>query len=175
MKCIIVVATSQDGFITKGNDPHPSTWASEEDQEFFADIKSKHKLFVMGSTTYESNDIKPTSEVLRVILTSNPEKFAVSEIPKQLEFATLSPQEFVKKYEKDYESCLVLGGSFVYTEFLEAGVIDEVYLTIEPVLHGQGVPFLGKGHRLSDFNFAVVEETPLNEKGSVLKHYVLKK
>jgi dihydrofolate reductase len=36
----------------------------------------------------------------------------------------------------------ILGGSFVYSAFLAAGLINEFWITVEPLLFGSGTPLL---------------------------------
>lgn len=167
MKCIIVAAISKDGFLTKGDDPNVSSWTSEEDKKFFSDIRAKHKLFVFGKNTYLATRPLPTEGILRVVLTNNPDEYAVEAVPNQLEFYNLTPRQFVEKYENLYNSCLVLGGGRVYEDFLNEGLIDQVFLTIEPVVFGSGVAF--NLQCLS--NMKLLSSKKLNDSGTILNHY----
>ena len=174
MKIIMVAAISRDGFITKGKDPDVSKWTSVEDKEFFQRIKSKHNLFVMGRKTYDSGLVLPKPGTLKLILSTNSKKYSSLQIPGQLEFSDLSPQEFVKIYMTNYESCLLLGGGITYSTFLEANLVDEIYLTIEPLLFNTGTPLLNY-KSIDDYTMGFKPKiTILNDYGTVLHHYVLK-
>jgi len=176
MKLIIVVATSRDGFITKGEDPNPSSWTSVEDHNFYKEMKSKHKLLVFGKNTYGAANKAPNPDHTIVVLTRSPEQYADKSVPGILEFISATPQEFVEKYQDNYKTCLILGGSYVYTTFLEAGLIDEMYITVEPQTHKSGIPFIGGGKKIEEIvDLPKPEITKLNDTGTVLKHYVLKK
>jgi dihydrofolate reductase len=176
MKIIMVAAVSQDDYITKGTNSDVTNWTSAEDKEFFAKIKSKHRIFVMGSKTYDSGAVIAKPEILKIVLTKNPNKYAHKEIAGQLEFKNLSAQEFKEKYDSSYKTCLLLGGGITYTEFLKADLVDEIYLTVEPVQHKSGTPLLTKGRALHDFTDGIEAKiTVLNNLNTVLKHYVLKK
>jgi dihydrofolate reductase len=176
MKIIMVAAVSQDGYITKGTDPDVSKWTSTEDKEFFAKIKSKHRFFVMGSKTYDSGAVIAKPGTLKIILTKNPKKYASQQIDGQLEFENLSAQELNKIYGSKYKTCLLLGGGITYTEFLEANLVDEIYLTVEPLEFKSGTPLLANTNTLSDFTDGIEPEiTVLNNSNTVLKHYILKK
>ena len=148
MKMIMVAAISQDGYLTNGDDNDPSKWTSQEDKKHFAEIIKKHKLQVFGSNTYKAYKPKPSKDILRIVLTNSPEQYAQVSIPNQLEFVKLSPNEFHNKYNSKSDSCLVLGGGYVYQSFLEAGLVDEIYLTIEPIEHGEGIPLFKNGRIL---------------------------
>jgi dihydrofolate reductase len=174
MKTIMVAAISQDGYLTNGDDNDPSKWTSQEDKNHFAEIIKKHKLQVFGSNTYNVYEPKPSEDVLRVVLSREPKKYAEVAVQNQLEFITLTPQEFVAKYQDRFDSCLVLGGGFVYQSFLEADLIDEIYLTIEPVNHKDGVSFLKKGSKIEDYtNGCKPEVEILNSRGTKLFHYTI--
>ena len=41
--------------------------------------------------------------------------------------------------ERGYKEVAICGGSEIYTMFMEAGVIDTLYITTEPVLFGKGI------------------------------------
>jgi len=175
MKYIVVAATSRDGYLTKGDDSEYTKWVSQEDKEHFATLRAHHNFFVMGSTTYDNSGVEPSEGTLRLVLTRNPEKYAEHTVPGQLEFSSMNPEEIKKHYKDRYDSCLVLGGSYIYTQFLASGLVDEIYLTIEPVTHGRGVPFIRDNESLQDIvdDLPTPEVTQLNNTGTQLKHYKL--
>lgn len=176
MKVVMVVATSKDGFIASNEFPHPDMWTSPEDKKHLRGIVSKHSLLIIGKNTYETYGKNHSKGTLRLILTRSPEKYASDQVPGELEFVTMTPEEIVAKYNNSYGSCLILGGSYVYESFLSAGLVDEIYLTVEPVMFHQGIKVLSSGKNLNEaFNLPEPDITKLNEKGSLLKHYVLKK
>ena len=171
---IMVAVVSKDGFLTTSSDPNPASWTSQEDKDFFSSIRAKHSLFVMGKNTYLANIVKPTPGTLKVVLTKRPADFDDYAVPGQLEFHNLSAKQFVTNYENSYDSCLVLGGSYVYEEFLKTGLISEIYLTIEPVVHKSGVPLLASRkvlQEIPDLPKPIVKV--LNKRGTKLLHYSL--
>lgn len=176
MKIIMVAAISEDGFLTKGNENDVTSWTSKEDKKFFNKIKSQHHLFVMGRKTYDSGTVKPKNGTLKIILTEEPDKYQKNEIPTQIEFKKFTPLEFVNKYQKKYKSCLLFGGGYTYLSFLKHGLVDEIYLTVEPIKHKTGTPLLSHGKKLVeiiDLPSPSIED--LNDEGTKLLHYVLKK
>ncbi len=50
------------------------------------------------------------------------------------------PELMEALYEREIGSILVEGGSVVFREFLDAGVVDELSLFVAPRLIGAGVP-----------------------------------
>lgn len=70
--------------------------------------------------------------------------------------------------ECGYKAVALLGGTQTYTFFFEHGLIDELYLTIEPVIFGRGLPlFDGK---LAVRKPRIVSVKRLNRTGTVLIH-----
>ena len=70
-----------------------------------------------------------------------------------------------------YETVAVLGGTKTYTWFLENDLLDELYITIEPIVFGRGLPLFESSE---DINVQLKLESTkqLNEKGTLLLHYV---
>ena len=64
---------------------------------------------------------------------------------------------------------LLVGGSKIYSSFMKEGLVDELYLTIEPVVFGNGK------NLFSDESFEtkleLVSSKKLNKKGTILLKY----
>jgi dihydrofolate reductase len=176
MKLIMVAVVSQNEFTTRGNDSGVYSWASVEDKCFFTDLKSKHHLFIIGLKTYKATKIKPEIDNLRIVLTHKPEKYRNLQVKGQLEFVSMSATEVIEEYGSRFHSALVLGGSHVYQQFIDADLIDEIFLTIEPVNFSSGTPLLSSGKKLSEtIKLPKPTITKLNNSGTILKHYDLRK
>jgi len=169
----MVAAMSKDGFLSKGDDPNPAHWTSLEDKRHYRSLVESFTLQVMGRTTYDSYDFPTKSNILKVVLTTNPEKYKKDQILGELEFHTATPAEFVNKYESDYAEALVLGGANVYQQFIDQEIVDEIYITIEPVFHGSGVSLYGEAHDLDELlqDFRLVHSKKLNNNGTILNRY----
>ena len=46
--------------------------------------------------------------------------------------------------ERGYKEVAICGGSTTYTMFMEAGLVDKLYITIEPVVFGAGMTLFNK-------------------------------
>ena len=173
MRIILPAVMSADGRITKGDIGQAHYWSSKEDADFFAGLVKKHTALVMGRKTYEVVQPSPTPDKLRLVLTSKPEQFAQATIPGSLEFMSASPREIVDYLEKQgHAEMLLVGGAPVHAAFLQAGLVDELYLTIEPVLFGKGLPLV-EGSLEVDLELQQV--TRLNTRGTLLLHYIVTK
>lgn len=173
MKVILVAVISLDGKLTNGNDPDIYKWTSKEDQFFFFNLLDNAKVVIMGSATYETarNIIKHKEGRLRIVLTSNPGKYAGDEVPGFLEFKSETPFQLINQLE-NYEEILLVGGSKIYTSFLKEGLIDEIYLTIEPIVFGEGKPLFVERPKQ---NLILESMQQLNKTGTILLKYKLQK
>ena len=171
MNVMMVAVVSNDGFITRGNDPNPSSWSSKEDQQYYDKLKSKHKLHVMGSSTFEACKDYLDKNVKTVVLTSDPDRYVDSK-EDYVEFRNLNAKEFVEEYKNLYESCLVLGGSRIYNDFLANSFVDEAIITTEPINLKSGIKFLNDNKTLEDFGLKEQSVIKLNRSVTILSTYI---
>ena len=175
MKVILAMVESVDGKTTHGDDPKVFHWTSREDQQHFKRLVEQAKLIVMGSKTYEAAKgmLQHQNGKLRVVLTRSPEKYADQVIPGQLEFTNEPPQELMARLEQlGYTELLLASGAQVNGLFFNAGLVDEILLTIEPKLLGKGNP-IALQENLIDLTLLKLEK--LNDRGTLLLHYKINK
>lgn len=176
MKIILVMVMSLDGKITRGEDSHIHTWTSVEDQQYFSSVIEKHNAIIMGRKTYITarSGMKLSPDRLRIVVTKNPEKYRKQEIPGQLEFTKNNPREIVHNLEKrGYTNALLVGGESLNTAFFKEKLIDELWVTIEPIIIGQGHELLSQME--FDTHLQLVRMEKLNQKGTLLLQYKVDK
>src|SRR3990172_3225178 len=62
-----------------------------------------------------------------------------------VELTMKKPADLLSDLEtRGYKEVAICGGASIYTMFLEANLVDTLYLTIEPKLFGKGVSLLNK-------------------------------
>ena len=170
MKISMVAVMSLNGKITRGTSSSVIDWASKADAGSFKQILVDNPVYIMGSRTFDAVKPKPGSNKLRVILTHKPESYNMLKIPGQIEFTDDSPDEVIKDLRRrGYDKALVLGGSQIYGLFLEAGLVDDIYLTVEPLIFGSGTELVRIIDK--DLTCKLVSSKVLNEQGSLLLHY----
>jgi dihydrofolate reductase len=160
--------------ITKGVAADARTWASAEDWQHFSQLMGQHDVIVLGRNTYDDL-IRLTleKERLRVVLTHHPEQYAAKAVPGQLEFVNASPAELLEQLKaRGFERLLLVGGQ-VNSQFWAAGLVDEAYITIEPLVFGKGQDFLSGVE--SDTKLRLLEVKQLNKQGTLLAHYAVEK
>jgi dihydrofolate reductase len=173
MTVTIAAAISLDGKLTRHDETQLTKWTSPEDQAHFRNMIATHDALVMGRGTYEAVKPKTSPEKLRVVLTSQADNFQAEAIPGQREFYNESPAEIVKRLKgRGYKKVLIVGGGGTISPFLEAKLVDSLYLTLEPRIFGTGTALaLGK----LDAEFKLQSQQQLNNKGSLLLVYKLVK
>lgn len=169
----MIAVMSIDGKITRWEDSQDvSIWASAEDQEFFVSMIRKHKVLVMGRKSYDAvkGKLKIEDGRLRIVMTSSPEKYRNDEISGKLAFTNETPQELVNRLEKEgHTELLLLGGSAIYTSFLKANLVTDLYLTIEPKIFGEGKMLVDEERFNIDLKLHSMKQ--VNSNGTVVLHY----
>ncbi len=140
----IIVATSLDGYISPQNkqDQSSTKWTSPEDTKFFKEKTLEAGVVIYGSKTYLTipNKFRPLKDRLNVVYTKNPDSIK----PKDnLLITKLPPKELITLLnDKGYNQIAICGGHSIYNLFIQSGVVDKIYQTIEPITFGSGVSFL---------------------------------
>ena len=152
MSTFIVAVTSADGFIANEDHVRSFEWNSKADKDSFIHLTRDAGIVVMGSKTFETfarngEQPKPLPGRLNIVY-SRSKKYE----GKNLETTDKKPFDLVKdlivrgvrdKYGRG--NIAVIGGAEIYRMFIEANEIDRIYLTIEPVKFGHGIPFWQDG------------------------------
>jgi dihydrofolate reductase len=149
-RCSVYIATSLDGFIARpdgGLDWLSAMNRPGEDygyQRFFDSVDA----LVMGRKTYRvalGFDPWPYQGKRCVVLAHNPRPPRHGE-----EFHSGPPGPLLARLAADGVKRIYIDGGAVVREFLAAGLIDDLTVSVIPVLLGQGIPLFGGGgeHRL---------------------------
>ena len=158
----IIAAQSVDGFIAKDSE-HLTGWTSKEDKELFRSLTLDAGVVVMGSKTFQTlpealpgrKNVIYTNQVLEVDT-------------KTTDLTHLEPARLIEKLAAEgFSKIAVIGGQQIYDLFLQSGVVDEIYLTVEPVLFGKGMRLTFSPH---DRKLDLIESSSLGGQ-SVLLHY----
>lgn len=162
----LIAAISANGKIAERVGQTSLDWTSKEDTKFFVQKTKELGVVVMGRKTFETIG-RPLKERLIIVMTSEPEKYEPQ--PGILEYTKKSPRELLDDLtSRGFSKVALAGGASVYSEFLKAGLVDELFLTVEPVLFGGGVPLAENFGRV---NLELVETMKLGEQ-AVLLHYI---
>jgi dihydrofolate reductase len=172
MKITLAMVASVDGKTTKGNTPNTYHFSSKEDQKHFQSLLDAHNLIIMGRHTYEAakDYMVHKSGRLRVVITNNPEQYTKDVIPEMLVFTNARPQKLITQlHQQGFTQALLVGGTTTNTAFFKANLINEIYLTLEPTLFGNGKNLLETIEE--PITLKLMETKKLNKKGTLLLHY----
>ena len=149
MKVSVFIATSLDGFIARKDggldwlDKANAMVPAGEDcgyGEFMASVD----VLVMGRNTYEkvlSFGAWPYEKPV-VVLSSGPVEIA-PDLAGRVSSSSEAPQELYRRLQAEGIKRVYLDGGVTIQRFLAAGLVDELTVTVIPVLLGEGLPLFG--------------------------------
>jgi len=115
-------------------------WTSKADLKWFKDITTKTGVVVMGRKTFETLRF-PLPDRLNVVMTHEPHLYHNK--CSNVLFTDILPDQLIKMLEKKgYNNIAVVGGQSIFTLFLKEKLVDEMYLTYEPIIFDGIDPFL---------------------------------
>ena len=161
-----VAAVTLDGFIAR-YPGHKTDWTSKEDYAHLQAMEDKADVLLLGRTTYELAK-KPLSRRNCIVMTGRVN--GVKKASGKLVYINpekASIEKFVK--ENNYRMVCVLGGRGAYDYCMKKNLLDELWITIEPVLFGNGIGMVSEEIAMRRMNLVSVKK--LNKKGSLLLHY----
>lgn len=167
MRVFIIAAMSADGFIGVDARHRSLDWRSKADARFFIELTKQAGVMVMGSTTYHTFRMKRTPPGRRLLVyTSKPD----SVVGDGVETTREDPRDLVQRLEREGATELaVCGGATINKLFLDAKLATEIFLTVEPILFGKGIPFLNGATHVS---LSLLENRPLTD-NTILLHYAI--
>lgn len=164
MKVVLIAAISADGFIARANN-ELADWTSPEDKKMYREVTKRSGVMIMGRTTYDTIG-RPLPGRRTIVYTSHELDNAEVETTQE------APAELLKRLEADgYEEVMICGGQQIYDLFLNAGVVDELSLTVEPTLFGEGISLFATSKHAK---LQLTESSKLNENTLLLKYEVQK-
>lgn len=173
MEVFLIAAATLDGYIGREANDRSFDWTSPEDKQVYIQKTKSAMHLVMGSTTLQSVRRFPPGTQCYVY-TRSPESFAVASKPVGATYhpTAESPQELVARLAKQgVEQLAICGGASIYHQFMAAGVVTKIYLTIEPILFGTGIKLFGDIPR--ECKLQLEKSTVLNQQGTVLLEYTV--
>lgn len=134
MKVSIIVTMTLDGFIARSSHHLSTEWSSKEDKQVFVRLTKQAGTIVMGKNTFETIG-RALPERRNIVLTS-----ATEDAPEGVEFTNEAPGQLVSRLQSEgVEHLMVCGGATVYDAFIRAGLVDDIYVTLQPRLFGAGI------------------------------------
>jgi dihydrofolate reductase len=158
---------SADGFIAKDPKTPSTAWTSKEDKKRFVEISKRAGVCVMGLNTWQTFGGHPLKERLNIVYSPTP----IENLPADVEITAKSPADLLQELGSlGFKEVAICGGSTIYTMFMKSGLVERLYLTIEPVLFGDGLRLFKEK---LDFKL-VLEKVEKTENGTLLLDYLVK-
>jgi dihydrofolate reductase len=169
MKVILLMAITLDGKIAQYA-TQPATWTSKADKKIFVTETKKAGVIIMGKTTYDTIG-KPLPARLNIVMAFKSHES--KNIPGVLEYTSRKPREILKDLSRrGFKQVILGGGATINGLFLKAGLIDEVWLTIEPRIFGEGLS-LFKGANV-DLELELLEVKKLDKNVIQVRYKIVK-
>lgn len=162
-KVIAYIATSLDGFVARKN--HDISWLEKfndpEDDYGWDEFISNIGTVIMGARTWEQTIQHPERylpNVRNIVLSKK-----VSEPTENLEVEYHSGD--IVQLTNDIKSTsdkniFIMGGGKVVSSFLNAGLIDELWHFVAPVIIGEGLPLYTSLD--DDLDLSLIDSTSYN-------------
>lgn len=199
MKVTLIVAQTLDGFIAQRANQVSTEWTSKADKDFFGKESKKNGVMVMGGTTYETmgrplparvsvvltrdeeliaeNNLIDLVDYAGPILADEEDEALLlsqwikeNNLDQKPYYTNLTPAEVrAILTDKGWPRLAVCGGASVYRQFLESGLVDELKITIEPVMFGEGIKLLGEGNSFNELKkYELKEVERISDQTTVL-------
>ena len=139
MKVILYMAVSADGFIATKTDD--TSWVSDTDWENFKKLIESTGVIVVGKRTYDvgiADGTFPYAKALHIVMTHDKE--LIKQSLSTIIFTDKDPRQIIKLAQLHHkDSLLVAGGGHTNGAFLKAGLINEIILSVHPIILGDGI------------------------------------
>ncbi len=141
IKTILLMAQTLDGKIAKDSDHFPD-WTGKADKRLFVEITKAAGALIMGSKTFDTIG-KPLPGRKNIVMTRDPRRKSAWD---NLIYTNLAPKALLAQLESEgYREVVLAGGTRINSLFMRAGLIDELIVTITPMVFGTGIGLFEEG------------------------------
>jgi dihydrofolate reductase len=134
MNVALIAAITADGFIGRGAS-HLADWSGSADKKLFVRVTKQLGTMIMGARTFATIG-RALPGRRTIVYTHHPEAITAEGVDTTAE----DPAVLLARLKAEGATGVAIcGGAQIYRLFLEAGLVQELYLTVVPVLFGQGV------------------------------------
>lgn len=134
MKTVLIAAVTADGFIGRTAE-HLADWTGRADKKLFIEVTKQAGVMVMGSRTFATIG-RALPGRRTIVYTARPERITAEGVETTAE----TPAALITRLTNEGAAGLAIcGGASMYSQFMAAGVVDELYLTVAPLVFGSGV------------------------------------
>lgn len=149
VKVSVYIAASLDGFIARKNGDLDWLPGMESGEDYgYAEFMSTIDHVVMGRNTFEKVlSFGGWHYQKKVIVLTSRDSVIPPELSDRAEALHLPPRELIRELEQRGVRHIYLDGGVTIQSFLRAGLVDEMTITIIPILIGEGLPLFSSLER----------------------------
>ena len=172
-KIIVHIATSADGYIARPDGDIEWLTDRPAPKGFYGMGKFERSIDakLLGRKTYDLSvrlGANFTGKTRHYVFSRQP---APASVPPGVEFVTGAIGPFAKRLrEQKGKNIWMMGGGEILASFLDAGAIDEIIISVVPVLIGEGIPLIAPRHLDVPLRLRSVQRFP---DGVVQLHYIV--
>lgn len=168
MEVICLMAATADGKIARDSN-EVIDWTGKEDKKYFVQVTKKAGVMIMGSKTFDMIG-KALPGRKSVVVTRDRTRQSDE---KDLVFTDRKPEEIVNDLKQEgFSSAALIGGSTINSLFLEAGMVDEIHVTMVPKIFGKGLSLFDRSF---DEDLELKTMHDLGRSHILLQYRILKK
>jgi len=168
MKVVCLMAQTLDGKIAK-NKTDFIDWTEPADKKLFRSKTKEAGVMIFGRTTFET---LPGVLPGRLSIVMSRSVGAWEERADDLVFTSKSPVEVIAHLRSlEYETIVVAGGETINSLFAKEGLLDELWITISPLVFGEGLGIFQSGLEM-DLQLKTLEK--LGDNSMFAEYKVLK-
>ncbi|NCD00497.1 dihydrofolate reductase [bacterium] len=162
----LLMASTLDGKIAKDS-YHFANWTSPEDKKHFKKISKEFGVMMMGKNTFKTlPGVLPGR--LNVVFSRDDED--KNNDKENLKYVEGEPEKILEELEKmGYKKALLCGGANLNSLFLKKRLINELIITIEPLLFGKGLSLF---NHEDEVKLKLIETKKINDNTIILKYKV---
>jgi dihydrofolate reductase len=165
MKVNLIAVLSVNGKISRSNNVSID-WNSKEDLEWFKNITKNIGVVILGRRTFETFK-SPLKGRLNIVMTRSPLKSWRDD----LIFTSSSPGQILEMIGKlGYTQTAVIGGQEIFTLFMREKLVDDLYITYEPILI-DGIDLLSQIQ--TDVKLKLIDMKMLNSQTFMIHYAIL--
>ena len=144
-RCFVFVGVSLDGFLAGPGDELDWLKPFEGEEHGYAEFFASVDTLVVGRRTYDvvrDFEAWPYAGKRCVVLTHRPIQALHGE-----EVSAEAPEALIARLSAEGARNIYVDGGIVIRSFLAAGLVDEMTVTVVPMILGSGVPLFTQGGR----------------------------
>ncbi len=132
LKITLIMVMSANGVVAQSRDQDSFEWNSAEDRQQLLERIQSIGTVLMGANTYRIIENNLYEGVDFFVVTHHPSRFQPR---KQVTFISGDVADVCHHLRKNnVDHVALLGGTETNSQFLDARMVDEIFLTIEPLL-----------------------------------------